>query len=126
MSKSNLSLETHAYDGSDKIRKLYENISINLNKNITLKQAYEGLLGLMMSDKTHFAKIAIDMLKHVFNGESTDEKGVNVHTLLILIWQYASVCGIDDYVLEQFADIQNGPCIQGRSMRLLQIVLTMY
>jgi hypothetical protein len=117
-----LSLDTHSYDNNKDVseRMKYLMIFYDANDISFSSESIKKLLPIT----TH------SIIDLIMNGPAEDEKEINVHVLLYLLYKHLhsqnSQQPQQPYIIEQLEDIRNGPCIQGRSMRLLQIVLTLY
>lgn len=107
--------DTHSYDGkwTERLAKLRE---LNLPESLTFDAPpVQARVNQMLTDET------VDPSNDVTPGQLTRMLAAKMQSLKTSLTS-TEYEDISKLVFEQFADIDNGPCIQGRTTRIFQIL----
>lgn len=107
--------QTHFYDG--KWKEIYQKIKQRYTTNVPFKKICDEIV------------IKYPQTREIINLLLIDRKGnydhinqLTVEEILPLTWQYVKNTELETLFIEQLLDIKNGPCAQGRTTRIFQLL----
>jgi len=111
--------QTHFYDG--KWMEIYQQIKTKYPSNISFRTACQQIVE-QYQQTTHI----INMMLIDKRGNYDPINELNLEDILPLTWEYIKDTELKSLFIEQLLDIKNGPCPQGRTTRVFQILQLLY